>query len=212
MQQCLVPARGCGCCRDAHTSEHACRVRGLGVKKVVNQPSRDVLHQLLPVWLFPLFFQNRFALGGGASLLTATWQVNQCIRAISGAVEGSKDLSSPCCFRQCFRLQPELQLRMFIDCYFGLLLAAQGVNSNVLNKQAEIWQGRSWQAVIKQLSDLKEDKKQMTVYTCMTANRPGEKTTSLQEGGRSFSYSCSCLMIKLLSWRLPEGGTNPNMF
>lgn len=53
---------------------------------------------------------------------------------------------------------------MFIDCFSGLLLPAQGANNNILNKQAEIWQGGSWQAVIKQPSDLEEGKKQMTIY------------------------------------------------
>lgn len=61
-------------------------------------------------------------------------------------------------------MQPGLQLRTFIDCFSGLLLAAQGANNNILNEEAEIWQGGSWQAVIKQLSDLEEGEKQMPVY------------------------------------------------
>lgn len=95
------------------------------------------------------------------------WQADKWISAyVQSAVpgEGNRDLSSPHCFRQCFRLQPGLWLGTFIDCFSGLLLAAQGANNNISNEQAEIWQGGSWQAVIKQLSDLEEGDKQMTVY------------------------------------------------
>lgn len=93
------------------------------------------------------------------------WQADKWISAyVQSAVpgEGNKDLSSPRCFRQCFRPQPELQLRTFIDGFSRLLLAAQWANNNILNEQAEIWQGRSPQAAIMWLSGLKEGKEQPT--------------------------------------------------
>lgn len=46
----------------------------------------------------------------------------------------------------------------------------------------------------------------------MTANIAGERINSLEEGGRSFCYSSSWLMIKLLHSRLPEGEIIPNTF
>lgn len=45
--------------------------------------------------------------------------------------EGNKGLSSPCCLRQHFRLQPELRFTTRIDCSSGLLLAARGANNTL---------------------------------------------------------------------------------
>lgn len=45
--------------------------------------------------------------------------------------EGNTGLSSPCCLRQHFRLQPELQFTTCIDCSSGLLRAAQGANNTL---------------------------------------------------------------------------------
>lgn len=51
--------------------------------------------------------------------------------AINSAVGRKQGLSSPCCLRQHFRLQPELRFTTCIDCFSGLLRAARGANNTL---------------------------------------------------------------------------------